>query len=176
MNIVILYDSTYGNTKKIADVMQQTISRNWNSNVRSLKNTSLKDIKKADVLVVGSPTQGGRPTKSLAAFLKTVPNHYLDHTRIATFDTRIDERKQGMGLRMLMKIIGYAAPRLATILQDKGAKILTSPTGFYVTDTEGPLKKGELNRARLWIEDVIATADDDTAIDTFQQFLYSADI
>jgi hypothetical protein len=34
----------------------------------------------------------------------------------------------------------------------KGYRVIAEPESFFVTDTEGPLKDGELERARRWGE------------------------
>ena len=50
-----------------------------------------------------------------------------------------------------MKLFGYAAEPISKKLRNKGAEIVIPPEGFCVNDTEGPLKEGELERAKSWI-------------------------
>jgi hypothetical protein len=45
---------------------------------------------------------------------------------------------------------GYAAPTILKMLCKKGATPLVEPEGFYVLDTEGPLKDNEIERAFAW--------------------------
>ena len=66
---------------------------------------------------------------------------------VAAFDTRFELESQGVGLRLLMSVIRYAAPRLAKALEKKGGKLVAEPEGFIVENKEGPLKEGELERA-----------------------------
>lgn len=47
-------------------------------------------------------------------------------------------------------LILKAAGRIATILEYKGCYLAMEPEGFIVEDSEGPLKKGELERAATW--------------------------
>jgi hypothetical protein len=56
-----------------------------------------------------------------------------------------------------MKIIGYAAPRIAGGLQAKGGRLAAPPEGFFVQEKEGPLKQGELERAASWAKSLAET-------------------
>jgi hypothetical protein len=44
----------------------------------------------------------------------------------------------------------YAAKPIAAALKDRGGIEVIPPEGFFVLDTEGPLKAGELERAAVW--------------------------
>jgi hypothetical protein len=112
-----------------------------------------------NVLIVGSPTQGGRPTKPVAALLDAIPANALQQTRAAAFDTRFAAADHGFGLRILMKVIGFAAPRIASKLRAKGGRMAAPPEGFIVRDREGPLKDGELERAAAWARGLAGLAD-----------------
>jgi hypothetical protein len=60
--------------------------------------------------------------------------------RAAAFDTRIDAR-----------MAGGAAHGIASRLRHHGYKVVVEPEGFFVQDNgEGPLKVGEVERARAW--------------------------
>ncbi len=104
-----------------------------------------------NLLVVGSPTQGGRATASIQQFLAQIPDGKLQGVKIAAFDTRFNERNVNFALKLLLKTIDYAAPKIAKILENKGGKQITSPQGFIVQGNEGPLASGELDKASSWI-------------------------
>ena len=111
-------------------------------------NTS--ELNTFDLLILGSPVHGGRPTPALEAFLKKLPSHSLQGMRVAAFDTRFESEDQGIGLRILMSVIRYAAERIAKDLAKKGGRLVAEPEGFIVENKEGPLKQGELERATTW--------------------------
>jgi flavodoxin len=148
MKALIIYDSAYGNTEIIA----RAIARAFGDEavVQRVSEAVAAGFEGLDWLIVGSPTQGGRPTKELAGFLRRLPAGALDGVSMATFDTRFAAADQGMGLRLLMRVIGYAAPRLAKGLQAKGGKLVLPTEGFIVEGKEGPLKQGEEDRALAW--------------------------
>jgi len=108
-----------------------------------------------DLLIVGSPTQGFRATKPIQRFIEGVPAHALKGTDVAAFDTRIPASDVGAGLRLLMKMGGYAAPRIANALKKKGGNLAAPPEGFFVKDKEGPLKEGEAERAADWAKGIL---------------------
>ena len=60
----------------------------------------------------------------------------------------------GKGLRFIMKIGGYAAPRIAQSLKKKSGNQLVSEEGFLVKDKEGPLVDGEIERAASWAKNI----------------------
>ena len=59
--------------------------------------------------------------------------------RAAAFDTRLPSR-----------LAGGAARSAARELRKHGYQLATKAEGFVVTGTEGPLRDGELDRARAW--------------------------
>ncbi len=74
--------------------------------------------------------------------------------KFAVFDTRILPDEQNIALSLLMKIIGFAAPKMAESLKTKGGKIVIPLEGFVVEGKEGPLKDGEIERSKLWARHV----------------------
>jgi flavodoxin I len=152
MKTLIVYDSMYGNTEKIARVIGEAIHGDV-SVIRAGEANPL-ELESVDLLVVGSPTQGFRATKPIQALLKSIPDKVLHGKTVAAFDTRIPTAEVGKALRRLMKIGGYAAPRIARALEKKGAKLAAPPEAFFVKDREGPLVEGELERAAPWAKEL----------------------
>ncbi len=145
---IVLYDSLYGNTEKVALAVAKSIS----GKAVSIENIKLKDLDNIDLLVVGSPTQGGMATKALLKFLNDIPREKLSNLKTAVFDTRLSEKEVNFALKLLIKTIGYAAPKMEKILTTKGAKIIAPSEGFFVKDKEGPLADKELQRAQKWLK------------------------
>ena len=157
MKALIVYDSLYGNTEKIAKAIGGAIT----GDVRVLRigEANPSELESIDFLVVGSPTQGFRPTKLVQTFIESIPRDSLKGIDVAAFDTRMPAADVGMGLRLLMKMGGYAAPRMANALKKKGGNLAVPPEGFFVKDKEGPLKKGELERAVNWSKAIVKSEE-----------------
>jgi flavodoxin len=100
------------------------------------------EITPGDVLVVGAPTHGGRPTPALDRFLANLPDSTLEGMPFAAFDTRLGSR--------WVAVFGYAATRIDRALVMRDAVPLAAPGGFVVQGTRGPLAPGELERAAKW--------------------------
>lgn len=154
MKNVVLFDSYFGNTQKIAEAIGQAIG----ARVMKVQEAKPEGLAGLDFLVVGSPTRAFRPTPELINFLKALPIGSLVGVRAAAFDTRIDLSKiEKPALRnfltLLVRMFGYAEKPLANILRVKGAQVLDM-AGFFVKDTEGPLLDGEIERAKKWAEEL----------------------
>lgn len=158
MKSLILYDSLYGNTQKVAEAIAAAL--NSKGSVTSLKVSDFKteSLKQVGLLIIGTPVHGGQPSQPTQAFLASLSPNSLTGIKVAAFDTRFDIEKQNMALRLLMKTIGYAAPRLLHSLSQKGGQPLLAE-GFIVNGKEGPLAKNELDRATAWAKQLYGMLD-----------------
>lgn len=156
MKVIIIYDSIFGNTEKIARSIGTALA---SEDVKILKVTTADPAQiNADLLIVGSPTRGFKPTPAITTFLAKIPAQGLKGIKTAAFDTRIAENDIGNKLlRFLMKTFGYAASPIANRLLRKGGTQVSAPEGFYVKDSKGPLKNREPERAAEWAKSIILT-------------------
>jgi flavodoxin I len=148
MKILVIYDSAYGNTEEIAKAVGKGLGED--AVVERVENADWDNLGQYDLVVVGSPTQAGRPSPEIKAYLGRIPDGALKGVDVTGFDTRIDARNQGFMLRTFMGFLGYAAGRIARQLEAKGGHLITQPHGFFVNDKEGPLIEGEPDRATAW--------------------------
>jgi flavodoxin len=145
MKALIVYDSMYGNTEQIAQSIGSAIT--GDVKIFSVTKVNSSELESIDLLIVGSPTQGGRPTPAIQEFINRVSGKTVKGIDIATFDTRFSTR--------WVKIFGYAAGKIARSLERLGGTLIVSPEGFFVKGKEGPLKEGELERAAAWAKDIV---------------------
>ncbi len=140
MKTLIVYDSLYGNTQMIAEAVAKGIT----GEVKVVKVTDAKaaDSNDIDLLIIGSPTQGGRYTKTMDPFLSEISGSINKSAKIAVFDTRMPAK--------WVKIFGYAAGKLTDYFKKEGFDALVSPEPFMVEGAKGPLKEGEAERATEW--------------------------
>jgi len=152
MKSLVLYDSQFGNTEKIARAIGAALGETHEATVAHMSDASPADTAGLDLLVVGSPTQRFRPTPATSEFLKSLPPGALDGVRTAAFDTRLTaEEIEAVGvLAFFVRIFGYAAAPIDKALQKHGGQPACAATGFYVQGMEGPLLGGELERAAAW--------------------------
>ncbi len=151
MKALVIYDSVFGNTGKIAQAIGNAVGAKKDVMVKRVIDVNEKDLEGLDLLVVGSPTRGFRPIESISKFLKSLPADSLQGIKAAAFDTRIPlESINSKVFRFIVKKGGYAAPLIAKELGRKGSTVIAEPEGFFVEESEGPLVNGELERAAKW--------------------------
>jgi len=139
MKALVVFDSTWGNTEKIA----QAVATGIGGGTLALRVGAVeaKRFDAIDLLVLGSPILGGRPSPSMHDYINSIPEAAGRKLQGATFDTRLMTR--------FAKIFGFAAVRMADQLKAKGCT-LKSTEGFFVKGRSGPLADGELTRASEW--------------------------
>jgi flavodoxin len=152
MSILIVYDSIFGNTGQIAQAMADELSRTHDTRLSSVQEARALDMSGVELLIVGSPTRGFRPTPEIQEFASRPDLAGA----AASFDTRIDlETINPAPLRWVVQAGGYAAERLARELSEQGCRLVGEPAGFEVTGQEGPLKNGETERAAQWARGLV---------------------
>lgn len=150
MNITIVYDSIFGNTGKIAKAIADTLESGNDVRLATVQEAKSLDLADTDLLIVGSPTRGFRPTPQTSEYVEGL-DRVPPGKAAAAFDTRIDlETVNPAPLRWVVDAGGYAAARIGSILERHGFVVKGGLAGFLVTGTEGPLKKGEIERAQEW--------------------------
>ena len=160
MNAIVVYESVYGNTRAVAEAIAEGLGE---VPVLSVHEASpLTDT--FDLLVAGGPTHiHGMATErsrhvaldaaqkdgshidphstdgpGLRAWLGDLVPEGIHHA--AAFDTRLDKSTW---------FTGTAARGIAKRLSRHGIDVVDTAS-FLVTDSEGPLEAGELERARAW--------------------------
>lgn len=135
MKSLVIFDSNFGNTKAIAEA----IAKSLKTTAKSVSDTKPGDLTDLDLIVVGSPINGWRPSEKMGAFLSGLEPGQLDGKLVAAFDTRVK-----------LFIHGDAMTQIEKALVNLGAKPIVGPTQFYVGGKEGPLLDGELVKAGVW--------------------------
>ncbi|HUV16453.1 MAG TPA: flavodoxin family protein [Pelolinea sp.] len=143
MKILVVYDSVYGNTKKLAETVAETLNKS--AKVVSVDEYKSDDLKGVELLVVGSPILGWRPSEKTGKFLSSLQPGQIKGVKAAAFDSRIK-----------LFIHGDAAGKIALALSAAGAEIVGEPAGFFVKSAKGPLAKGEEARAAEWAKTLLA--------------------
>lgn len=156
MKTLVVYDSVFGNTEQVARAMADACQPAEAVQVAAVQAQQLQGV---TVLLAGSPTRAFRPTPAMSAWLKKLPANSLRGKRVAAFDTRLPaEEAPSAILRVMVKAFGWAAKPIADRLVKAGGELAATPEGFYVTDSKGPLKQGELERAAEWAKRIVGAA------------------
>jgi flavodoxin len=161
MSIVVVYESMFGNTMKVAEAIAEALRETGEVRFGSVDEIKPDEAGDATLIVVGAPTQAfgmpraeGRDAARKAARKHDYPpvlaggttlRSWLDQlpdgsATVATFDTRFNKPAW---------MTGSAAKKIARRLQDKGYAVVATES-FFVQTSGGPLAPGELNRASAW--------------------------
>ncbi len=161
MKTLIVYDSVFGNTEKIAQAIGNALSFRTSVEMLRVGDAKLEHLTDLDVLVVGSPTRVFKPTKTITNFLKSISKKGLKGVKVAAFDTRLTMSviEESRVLLFFVRLFGYAAKPIAEKLKGKGGKPTIPPEGFFVKGMEGPLEEGEIERATSWAKEIVKSKD-----------------
>ena len=142
MNTVVVYDSQFGNTERIAQAIADTLRAFGQAQAVRVNPARPIELQGVDMLILGCPTQGFRPSPAMQSFLGNVSYQSLSGLAVAYFDTRF---RGGFWKHS-------AAPRMAGQLRTMGVEPLVPPESFFVKamKKEGPLIAGEMERAATW--------------------------
>ena len=141
-NILVVYFSRFGNTRKVAEVIAETLESAGSVRVLSLDQFTASDMRDVDLIVMGSPTHRMNLPEAVRPVFKRLPKRTLRDTPVAAFDT---------SYKMSAFLARFtAAKKLARKLRKLGGKRIVPPKTFHVVEKEGPLYEGEIERAREW--------------------------
>lgn len=153
MKALVVFESFFGNTEKIANAVAGGLAARGEVTVRKVADLRPEELKTFDLVVVGSPTRGFQPSDGTKALLKALPAGTLQGVKVAAFDTRMDVKEVNNAfLTFMEKIFGYAAEPIGRALVKAGGTLVGKPQGYFVHGSEGPLWDGELERAAAWGE------------------------
>ena len=159
MNSLIVFDSKYGNTEKLARAIFERLAAVGEARIVSVGEATDALAQRPELMVVGGPTQRHGASPDMRAFLGSLPRRSLVGVRSAAFDTRYN---------MNASLSGSAARRVAQALRRAGCSAAVRPESFFVTrdapaagEKRPPeaveLESGELERARAWADALILT-------------------
>ncbi|GAA2141930.1 MULTISPECIES: flavodoxin family protein [Arthrobacter] len=145
MKAFIVYDSAFGNTKAVAEAVAGELE-GLDAAAVPVDDFNAGELAAGDLLVVGSPINGWRPTPKVTALLSGLGKDRLTGVKAAAFDTRVR-----------MFIHGDAAKKITHALRSGGADIISEPMPFYVGGTKGPLRSGEIEKAGSWAKTLLTS-------------------
>ncbi|MEM3039076.1 MAG: flavodoxin domain-containing protein [Thermoplasmata archaeon] len=155
MKGLILFESFYGNTKEVAQVIAaQLIAGGHQVTLVDLRETPKPSLE-VDFLLVGSPTRFGKPTRRARKIVKKLDRAHWQNRPIGVFDTHIPIKPEDSE-KTRKWIEPGAAGWLKQMLENAGLKISKEPLRCKVKDMKGPLLDGELDRAKRYAQEFMA--------------------
>ena len=150
MKGVVIYDTSYGNTKIVAETIAGTLRESGIEvdlfHVKDVKKLSGKDY---DFLVVGSPTKFGTMSFAIRFFFGKVKDEEWLNKPFAAFDTENPENLQ-------QKKEYSAAVKIAEKLEEKKMNQVLPVLKALVLGQKGPLQEGEIERTKEYVGQLAA--------------------
>ena len=171
MNVLVVYESMYGNTHAIADAIADGAREGGADATVQPVSAASADPQDADLLVVGGPTHmhglTSKFSRHMAAESAKEDDDKLDPSATEEPGLRVwlralGSRKGGIAAAFDTRgdaaaaLTGSAARGIARRLRHHGYEI-AGHQSFLVDDAEGPLAEGELERARSWGTELVAS-------------------
>jgi flavorubredoxin len=130
---VIVYYSMFGNTEKIARALAEGFQTSGvDSDVVKAEMVKVDELKRADLLCVGSPTHGWSASKPIKEFLERLKSvEGLRGKKGFAFDTKMKSR-----------LAGKAGDNIEKELKKLGFIIVKASESAIVKGREGPLEEG----------------------------------
>ena len=146
MKGIVVYDTSYGNTKKIAETIAETLKESEIEvdlfHVKDAKKLSAKDY---NFLVLGSPTKFGTMSFAIKFFFGKVKSEEWMNKPFAAFDT---ENPENIERARIENKEWSAGEKIAAKLKEKKMKQLLPVLKALVLGQKGPLKEGEIDRTK----------------------------
>ena len=140
LKIFVVYESKYGNTKRVAEAIVKGTQRveGTETLLSEIKGVDLNTITSFDALVIGGPNHMGGPTRGVKKFIDKIGKLSLADKRFAVFDTYsggdFEKATKKMEQRMREK-----APAMKAVAPSLSIKV----DGMKGPITEGGLPKAE---------------------------------
>lgn len=165
MRAVVVFESLYGNTAAIGQVVASSLrSRGYEVTVGSVSTMPPEATDEADLLVVGGPTHAHGMSRALTRRAGATDPHnlYAEPTTdlglrewlaalplgrgraAAAFDTRLHKP---------VLLTGSAAKGIERRLEHLGFRVIVEPESFLVT-SENRLMDGEIERSTAWAKEL----------------------
>lgn len=143
MKTIIVYESRYGNTKRVAEAIADEMRRTVGAEVTV---ASIKEVRKADfapydLILIGGPTHFGGPTRHITHFIESLPQHNVTGKATAMFDTYLGEDFE-KSVKRMEEQIRTTVP---------GLKLLAPGLSIRVADMKGPIVDGELAKCKDFV-------------------------
>jgi len=156
MKAIVVYESHWGNTAAVARAIAEGIGPE--AVAMSTAEASADQVAGAGLIVAGSPLLGfSLPTESMVKSLganqakdPTPPD--LSHPALRSWLEGL-ARGSGRAAAFETRIWwspGSAAKAITKLLEALGHRAVAKPERFMVKGKYGPLKEGELERAKAW--------------------------
>ncbi len=141
MNVLVVYETKYGNTKQAAETIAEGMKEveQIKTEVINVNDVDYSKVQDFDAIIIGSPTWAGNCTGSIKNFINELAGLSLNEKSYAIFDTNAGIPLLSNAVKKMEKLIGKKMPSLKKILPGLPVR---------VKGTKGPIIEGELPKCQ----------------------------
>ncbi|WP_203015000.1 MULTISPECIES: hypothetical protein [unclassified Frankia] len=167
---MIVFESMFGNTREIAEAVAAALAERMDIELMEVADAPTVVPGEVDLLVVGGPTHAlgmSRPStrQDAARQLAADAEHGSFNLEVVSRGDGIREWLANVDLgrpaptvavfdtKVRSPLPGSAASKAARLLSRRGTNVV-GRRSFYVTGTQGPLRDGERDQARIWASEL----------------------
>ena len=149
MKVLIVYETKYGNTKKVAETIGDVIKEAGKEvTVVKVDAVETDNIKDYEAIVIGSPTYASSQAGSIKKFISSLSVE--PDTKIVVFDTHSgDGISTGGPMRRAVKKMEKQ------IQKNPNLKKLMNGLQVAVNGIKGPLIEGELEKCKAFAKEIV---------------------
>ncbi|MBE0512634.1 FprA family A-type flavoprotein [Candidatus Bathyarchaeota archaeon] len=138
--VIVIYESKYGNTKRVAETIIEGINEieRIEAVLKEPKHVESTELLDYDVILIGSPNHIGGPTRGIKKFIDKLGKIELEEKMGVVFDTYMG-RDFNKAVRKMEKRINEKVP---------GLKLITSGLSIKVGGMKGPIVEGEFPKCK----------------------------
>jgi len=149
MWVYVVVASPCGVTDTVAKAVARAVDWSYEHNARPANEVDPIEIRTPSIVFLGGPTHRREMGESLRGFLDRMPDRLIAQSLFAAFDTRFHDSPI---------VTGSSARHIQRAVEGRGGRNLVPGESFFVIRRDGPLREGEVERARMWASSVIASA------------------
>ena len=141
MNVLIVYETKFGNTKQAAETIAEGMKEveQINTEVINVNEVDYSKVKDFDAIIIGSPTWAGNCTDTIKNFINELAGLSLSEKFYAVFDTNTGLPLLSKAVKKMEKRIGKQIPSLKKVLPGLPIR---------VKGQKGPIIEGELPKCQ----------------------------
>ena len=150
MRALVIYDSVYGNTERIAQAIGSVLGERADVHLARVGQDEVvhphRQWNEFGLVVMGGPIHRVSLSAAMRALLKGIPKRALRGASVAVFETCYRDPAWQRGA---------AARKMGRKARKFGGRLVVEAESFFVVGREGPLEEGEEERAKQWARAIL---------------------
>ena len=140
MNVLIVYESKYGNTKLVAETIGEGMKEveGIDVTIKNFEEINIHNLDNFDAILIGSPNHYFKQTRAIKNFINQLATTPLEGKSFAVFDTHLKNIRH-RAVEKMEEQIKKNIPNMKMIMP--GLKI-------RVKGIKGPITEGELPKCK----------------------------